>query len=65
MTKIKTKVFNFHMPAPLRARLLAERDRAGVSEAELIRRALDQYLERRERRRGPARRPATNGKQEE
>ncbi len=50
-----TKVFNFHIPDQLRERLVAERDRAGVSEAEVIRRALDQYLEGREEGRQRAR----------
>lgn len=46
------KIFNFSMPDPLRQRLLAEKDRTGLSEAEIVRRALDEHLEIREQRDG-------------
>ena len=46
------KTFNFHIPAPLRERLSAERERTGLAEAEIVRRALDEHLESRERRDG-------------
>jgi predicted DNA-binding protein len=46
------KTFNFHIPAPLRERLSAERERTGLAEAEIVRRALDEHLEQREDRRG-------------
>lgn len=48
------KTFNFHIPAPLRERLLAERERTGLAEAEIVRRALDEHLESREERRSVA-----------
>lgn len=42
---------NFYIPAPLRERLVAEREHTGLSEAEIVRRALDDHLEVREERR--------------
>jgi predicted DNA-binding protein len=40
--------FNFKIPDPLDNRLKAESERTGASFSEIIRRALDEYLERRE-----------------
>ena len=45
-------MFNFHIPGPLEGRMRAEADRTGLPLSEVVRRALDEYLERREK--GPA-----------
>lgn len=44
------KLFNLKMPSQLRERLEAEKGRSGFTVSEITRRALDQYLESRERR---------------
>ena len=40
--------FNFKIPDPLDARLKAESERSGMMLSEIVRRAIDEYLERRE-----------------
>jgi predicted transcriptional regulator len=42
------KKFNFVIPDELKARVDAESDRTGASLGEIARRALNEYLERRE-----------------
>lgn len=42
----------FFLPEPLLARLRAQAERTGLSEAEIVRRALEEYLRRQERDRG-------------
>lgn len=42
------KTFNFVIPPQLKSRLEAESSRSGVSLAEIARRALDEFLERKE-----------------
>lgn len=39
----------FFMPQPLVDRLRTEAERTGLTEAELVRRAIEEYLARRER----------------
>lgn len=41
--------FNFLIPAQLDSRIKAESERSGASLSEIVRRAVDEYLERRER----------------
>lgn len=45
------RLFNFHIPGPLDARLKEESRRTGIPLSEIARRALDEHLERRERQR--------------
>lgn len=42
----------FFMPQPLLDRLRAESGRTGLTEAEIVRRALEEYLRRQEKGRG-------------
>lgn len=39
---------NFYMPVQLYSRLEQETDRSGLSESEVIRRAIEEHLDRRE-----------------